>query len=223
MKASIILGLLVLSQVVFQNPAEQSPVVIISFKWLKDRQPIQNAASVSMAPAPAMIGANKNFEKQRRANAPIGELDPNSVTVDGRAAQLEQIVQESRAAEPVSGFSYQLKVQNGSGKPIEIVFWEYRFKAASNPQNVTRRQFLCSVQIKPEKQKDMQAFSLKGPSDVIHVKSLAKDAKFEEAVLINRVEFGDGSSWQRDGWSLEEVKLTAKARDKRNLPSCRGL
>ena len=47
--------------------------------------------------------------------------------------------------------------------------------------------------------------------------------QFEEAVLINRVEFADGTFWQRKDWNFDEVKLTAKARDTKNLPMCRGL
>jgi hypothetical protein len=208
-----------------QNPDDKSPLVVLDFKWSRDRQPVTNAVSVSTTPAPAMTAANKNFEKQRRVNDPAGVRDPNADTLDGRGAELERIVQQSREPEPVEGFTYQMRVQNTSSKAIQNVFWEYRFREVSNPVHLSRRQFLCSVQIKPEKQRGLQVFSLSGPSDVVHVKSLDKDSRsqFEEAVLINRIEFADGSFWQRKEWSLDQVKLTSKARETRNLPMCRGL
>ena len=72
------------------------------------------------------------------------------------------------------------------------------------PANVTRRRFLCNVKIKPEQAKDLQIFSLGGPSDVISVKSLAKGSgnQFQEAVVIDRVEYADGSFWQTEGLDL---------------------
>lgn len=211
-----------------QNSASQddkTPVVIIASKWFRDRQPIDNAVSVSVPPVAAVTAADKISERQRRANDPAGVRDPKADTLDARGAELDRIVQESREPPPVDGFAYQIRIQNASTKDLRNIFWEYRFREIAKPDNVTRRQFLCSVQVKPEKQRDLQAFSLGGPSDVVNLKSLAKNPnkQFEEAVLINRVEFADGTFWQRKDWHFDSVKLTAKAREIKNLPMCRGL
>ena len=229
MRVLLLLSLLLMPGPRAQDPVAGEaliPVVVTSFKCARDRKPIENAVSVSSAPAPAMIAANRNFEKQKRVNDPAGVRDPNADTLDGRSAELERIVQQSRAPEPVDGFTYSVKVQNGSRKLIQTVFWEYQFKEAARPANVTRRQFLCSARISPEKGKDLQAFSLSGPSNVVDVKSLSKDSakQFLEGVLINRVEFADGTFWQREGWNINDLKLVPKARSEtRNLPTCRGL
>lgn len=225
----LLLPLLLMPGPPAQDPVtseEPIPVVVTSFKCARDRKPIENAVSVSAPPAPAMIAANKNFEKQRRANDPAGVRDPNSDTLDGRSAELDRIVQQSREAEPVEGFTYSVKVQNGSRKLIQTIFWEYQFKEASLPTSVTRRQFLCSARISPEKGKDLQVFSLSGPSNVVNVKSLGNSPakQFLEGVVINRVEFADGTFWQREGWNINDLKLVPKARSEtRNLPTCRGL
>ena len=229
MRILLLLPLLLMQGYSGQNPPaaeESAPVVVTSFKWVKDRKPIENAVAVTSSPAPAMIAANRNFEKQRRINDPAGVRDPNADTLDGRGAELDRIVQESRQAPPVEGFTYLVKVQNGSGKLIQTIFWEYQFKESANPANVTRRQFLCSARINPEKGKDLQVFSLAGPSDVVNVKSLAKGSadQFQEAVVINRVEYADGSFWQRKDWNVNDLKLIPKARSEtRNLPMCRSL
>jgi hypothetical protein len=110
----------------------------------------------------------------------------------------------------VDGFAYKARVQNASSRVIEILFWEYQFTDASNPTAVTRRQFLCGVNIKPGKEKELQAFSLFGPSEVVNVESLANKSAnaFQEKVLINRVEYSDGSIWQRKDWNFGEIRLT---------------
>jgi len=47
---------------------------------------------------------------------------------------------------------------------------------------------------------------------------------FDEAVIINRVEFEDGSNWQRKDWNYDDVKLTAKTvSNAKKQQMCRGL
>ncbi len=211
MKTISVLTLLLLG--ITQGPApaisnDDSPVTVVSIKWFKDRQSI--ATEPSSVPAAAMIPQNKNFERNRRANTSPGERDPNLDTIDGRSAALEKAVQESRAPKPVDGFAYRAKVHNASTKPIDIIFWEYQFKESAAAAPLVRRQFLCGVAIKPEKDKELQAFSLSGPQDVISVNVMAKKpgSAGMEQVVINRVEFADGSIWQRKDWNFGEVRLS---------------
>jgi hypothetical protein len=189
---------------------EGAPVTVLGVKTSKDRQEMEYQAPTS-APAPAMIPQNKNFERNRRANTSPGERDPNLDTVDGRSAALERAVQDSRAPnKSVEGYSYRAKVQNATEKVIEVIFWEYQFRDTPNSTVVSRRQFLCGVQIKPEKAKELKAFSVSGPSDVISVAALSDKTKSggSETVVINRVEFADGSIWQRKDWKFGEVRLS---------------
>lgn len=211
MKIFLLLSLLLFVVTQGQSPAtsEDQPVTVLNQKWLKDRQPLPASDSAS-APAAAMIPQNKIFERNRRANTSPGERDPNLDTIDGRSAALDKAVRDSREPKAVDGYAYKAKVHNGSGKPIEIVFWEYQFKESPTATEVTRRQFLCGVALKPAKDKELQAFSLSGPHDVVSVAALARGSANvgEEKALINRVEFADGTIWQRKGWSFAEVRLS---------------
>lgn len=213
MRTLLLLPLLLMSVPPGQNGAasdDGSAVAVLAFKWSKSRQTVEKPEAPSNAPARAMIPANRNFERNRRINDPVGARDPNADTIDGRSAALEKNVQEARSPKrkSVDGFSYRVKVQNAGSKVVEVVFWEYQFKEASNPSNVARRQFLCGVNIKPSRDKELLAFSLSGPGDVISAESLGgKTAPvFEEKVVINRVEYGDGSIWQRRDWNFAEVR-----------------
>jgi len=118
-----------------------------------------------------------------------------------------------------------VKFKSVGAKPIARVFWEYQFKETANPANVTRRRFLCNVKIKPEQAKDLEIFSLGGLSDVISVKSLAKGSgnQFQGTVVIDRVEYADGSFWQLKDWTFDVSKLVSKPRaDSQKVSMCRG-
>ncbi len=207
----ILLSLLIPYQVANSN-GEISPLTLVNFKWSKSRRTVETPQSEGNVPARAMIPQNRNFARNARINDPRGVRDPNADTLDGRSAAIEKSVQESRAVKPkaTDGYLYRLKVQNPGKNVVEIVFWEYQFHDPADASLVARRQFLCGVNIAGDKSKELEAFSLSGPSDVVNVSTLANKSEnpFKEKVLINRVEYADGSIWQRKGWSLAEVKAS---------------
>jgi len=214
MKTVLLLPLILAFFPQAQNPVishEGTPVVVSSFKWFKDRQVIAQAPD-GITPAAAMIPANKNYERNRRANMSPGERDPNLDTIDGRSAALEKAVQDSRTPKPIDGFAYRAKVHNASAKLIETIFWEYQFKEATESGPVSRRQFFCAVSIRPEKDTELRAFSVSAPRNVVSVDALAgKSASAAgEKVIINRVEYADGSIWQRKDWSFGEIGLALR-------------
>lgn len=215
MRTILLLTLLLMFVSPNQNlPAPQgdSSVAVVAFKWFKSHQTIVTPVPTDTGPARGMIPENKNYQRNARVNAPTGSRDPNEDTIDGRSAAIEKIVQEARTPppHPVDGFAYRVKVQNTSTKVIEILFWEYQFIDTSNPATVTRRQFLCGVNIKPDRGKELQAYSVSGPSDVVTLGNLADKSgnPFQEKVVINRVEYADGSIWQRKDWNFAEIKLS---------------
>jgi hypothetical protein len=196
--------------------ADGSSVVVLGFKYARSRQviePLNPSTSAVVPPAQAMIPQNKNFQRNAREQTSPGMRDPNLDTVDGRAAALEQSVQDSRTPQPkpVDGYAYKAKIQNAGKKVIEIIFWEYQVKETAKPDTLSRHQFLCAVQVKPDKDKELQAFSVSGPTNVISAVSLSNKSGenlFQEKVIINRVEYADGTIWQRKDWNFGEIKTT---------------
>ena len=191
-----------------QTETNGSPLNVTNFKWSRARRTPPPQEVEGNTPARAVIPQNKIFARNARMNEPPGNRDPNADTLDGRSAALEKSVAESRAnqGEPVDGFAYRIKVQNQIEKVVEVVFWEYRFQDPANPDQLSRRQFLCGGNIGAGKSKDLEGFSRLGPSDVVNVKTLNSGTPFKESVFINRIEYTDGTIWQRKAWSLAEVK-----------------
>lgn len=191
-------------------PEDNSPLLILDFKWQKNRQIIEKPLATTMIPAAAMTPKDKAFEREQRINDPMGAKDPKADTVDTRSATIERIMQESRSpgSKTVDGFDHRIRVRSGATKTIVGVFWEYQFIESLNNANVVRRQFICGVKIKPNQDKELQGLSLSNPDAVISVQTLTnKNGKaFLEKAVINRVEYSDGSLWQRKDWNLAEMK-----------------
>ena len=231
MKFLLVLPILLITSVSYGQtsaPVEENklPVVVVSASWLRDRQAGNKAVQSLTTPMRGITKDDRNFERQKRINDPVGMRDPNADNLDVRGSELERIVQQSRESEPVDGYTYLLKIQNVSPKIIENVIWEYRFMQVGNDGNVTRRTFMCNGEIKPERQKELNIFSLVGPSEVVNVKNISNDSgnKFRAAVIINRVDYADGTFWQRAGWNVDTSKVRPDVKTKTgNTTVCRSL
>jgi hypothetical protein len=232
MRTLLLLALLFPTALHVQNSTAQSDgsaLVVVGSKYAKSRHTLEFADTSSPGPAPAMTAANKNFERNRRINDPAGVRDPNIDTIDGRSAAIEKSVQESRSPKrkEVEGYEYRVKFQNAGEKAVEVLFWEYQFTETANPSNVARRQFLCGVGIKPGKEKEVISFSVSGPSNVVSAGSLASETSpaYGERVVVNRVEYADGTIWQRKDWNFLEVRESIKHATSTpwGAEMCRGL
>lgn len=192
-----------------QNPNQDSPVTIVESNWQRARKPQQKPDNEAVGPVRLMTADDKNFQRTAREQQSKGAIDPRETTVDGRRAALEKVVQDSRTPkqDDSNGYFYFAKVKNDGSKKIEVIFWEYRFTELENPLNIVRRQFLCAAKLKPGEKFDLSAFSMLGPSDVIAAESLAKTTEkiFDEKVIVNRIEYSDGSLVQRRDWKYDDV------------------
>ena len=148
MKTLLLLPLLLMFVSPGQNSASSdASVAVLAFKWSKTHQAGKTpdpAQAAPATPAQEMLPINKNYQRQARMNDPRGARDPNEDTIDARSAAMEKIVVESRTpkGKSVDVFEYSVKVQNGSKKVIDVLFWEYQFREKANPSNVARRQFV---------------------------------------------------------------------------------
>jgi len=183
-------------------------VTVVSYKWSSIHETKKQQDAPSTSPPPEITVGNKAAGRAARINNPQIP-DPNEMTIDGRSAAIEKAVQEARTAKPSSHdrYSYVMRLHNGSTKPIDVVFWEYQFINPGPNGSTTRRQFLCGVKIKRDKDADIQAFSLLGPTGVVIAAPDNKaHAPFEERAVINRIEFTDGTIWQRRDWNFAEIR-----------------
>jgi hypothetical protein len=209
----------------------QEPVPILGASWervtIRAEQPRVSASG----PAKPVLPENKYFQRKAREQRTDNPMDPYEASIEGRSAAMDRAVQESRTPQPddATGYSYVAKVRNDTGRTVAIIFWEYEFTEIAQPSRVVRRQFLCGVKVANGETKELSAFSLLAPSEVISAESLSAtaDKLFKEKVKVNRIEFADGAILQRDGWKYDDVRdavrrATSTPWDK-DKGMCRGL
>jgi hypothetical protein len=211
----ILLIISVLPLLLVSNGFSQDPMPILNSSWQRTVQTAQkNIVETTPGPARAVTNDDKYFQRKSREQRTDSPYDPNVTTEDGRRAAMEKAVQESRtpSLDDAAGYSYFTTVRNDSGKTVKIVFWEYRFTELARPTNIVRRHFVCSVNLKNGDSRQLSAFSLLAPSEVIDAQSLSSSngKLFDEKVVVNRIEFSDGTFRQRGNFNYEEVKTAAE-------------
>ena len=219
MFALLLLPIVFLFQPSRQNPAgsgEHSPIVTINFRWFRDRQAIEKVVMPARGPQPPTLEAN-TISRNQRTDGTAPERDPQLDKLETRSGSLDAIAQESSESRRVDGFTYEVRFKNFETKPARTIFWEYQFKELADPQNTSRRRFICGIKIKPDQEKMVQVFSTLGPDTVINLRNLTKGSgsQFDESVVIDRIEYEDGSVWQRKDWNFDEAKTTVGTRGER--------
>ena len=79
-------------------------------------------------------------------------------------------------------FTYRVTVKNSGPKTITSVNWNYG-----------KHSFQSRVKIRPGKSTELVGMTTKPPSSVID----AEDAQLSEEVIIRRIQYEDGSFWER--------------------------
>ena len=206
--------------------SDNSPVTVVEFKWFKNQKLSLDPGAVSLTEdAGSDVMPSRSDLERRRISGNASVHDQSSDSLEKRGEDLEQAANKPGNQKPGEGYTYQAKILNNSNKTIETVFWEFQFTEKADTANVSHRQFVCRASLKPEKRKVLESFSRNGPGSVVNVRNLKKNENdaFAGSVIINRVEYDDGSIWQRTGWNFDDVKLTLKPPDTRKQQPCQGL
>jgi hypothetical protein len=99
---------------------------------------------------------------------------------------------------PVTLFVYRATVKNTSPKTITLLEWDYLFFDSEKAEQVGQHSFRHKVKIRTGKSTELIGRSTKPPSAVIDATKVKnRDAHLSEEVVIFRIEYQDGSFWQR--------------------------
>ena len=99
---------------------------------------------------------------------------------------------------PQVRFVYRATVKNSGTKTITGLVWEYVFFDSERAEQVGRHSFQHRVKISTGKSTELIGWSPRPPSSVIDVtKAKKEDTHLSEQVIISRIEYDDGSVWQR--------------------------
>ena len=186
------------------NPQTSAPVnphdvSIVKFNWSKEK--------INWEANP-FGGPNENFhEMQFRARAERTAADAkraNRPEADKLAkdAQTDAAIvraQREKKGPPRYVFFYSLTVKNNGTKTIHEIDWDYVFLDAATGEELGRRQFSSVEKIAAGKTKELSFVLEVPPIRRISLYSLNRKERAglaEDAVIV-RVQFSDGTVWQR--------------------------
>jgi hypothetical protein len=100
---------------------------------------------------------------------------------------------------PTVEYVYQAKIKNTGTKAISRLVWEYVFFDPATQREVGRRRYESKVKIRPGKTESLTARSSSPPTGTVDAAQAGKKMKelYTEKVLIERIEYADGSFWSR--------------------------
>ncbi len=171
-------------------------LVVLKFSWDKER--IRPRPSLSpMASQDELI---QQSERERQLAAARNASDR------GKAGRLEtQIINHDaakmKAAQtppPDDAYRYKVTLRNESTKTIKSIDWDYLFIDPMTGSEVARHQFTSDESIKTGRSKEVSVLYLIPPVKTVSAGMLSKKdpMPFTEQVVIARIQYSDGSSWQ---------------------------
>ena len=162
---------------------------------------------------PARQRLNSNKADTRSRESVYREEIRNRNSIENRSrdmADLERSVMgESYYQKPIDLFRYRVSLKNTGIKIVKAVVWDYQASDTDQFNDAVHRQFRCTAKMKPNQSQRFEGFSVLPPTRVI---TAAGDKSFSERVILNRIEYTDGTSWQRAEWREPEVTSTYSSR-----------
>jgi hypothetical protein len=109
--------------------------------------------------------------------------------------QLQQMQQAARRMSMrVDGYYYSATIRNDGAKPVKAVVWDYTIANPGDPSSLTHHQFFSRIEIRPGKHKDVYRFAVTPPTRTVIANT--GNARLIEEVVVNAVQYKDGSVWK---------------------------
>ncbi|HET9528231.1 MAG TPA: hypothetical protein VFO99_18785 [Pyrinomonadaceae bacterium] len=176
---------------------EEPDLVVVKFNWNKIRLN-NDLIHSALDPGPSM-----NEPISIKPTPPRNEAQEikNKRDMNERRAEMAATVGAAQQARNRDGDQYLLKleVKNVGTSVIKAIVWEYQPSARAADYDL--RQYVCNMKAKPNESKKFELLSPSNPVKVIQADAETGQTK-DGKVVINRIDYADGSTWKRKGWSV---------------------
>lgn len=174
-----------------------APIAVIKHSWNKER--------INWEGDP-FGGPVENFDEMRRRRVDERRIERAKGT--GNLGEANKVEREMRAEQVIKAqppkapryvFLYKLSIRNTSDKTIKSIDWDYVFFSANTQSEAGRMEFTSEEKIGPGKNKELTVTARKPPARTISVYALDKNERqgLDGQIVIVRVEYTDGTVWQR--------------------------
>lgn len=156
---------------------------------------------------------NSNKADPRSREAVYREEIRNRNSIENRSRDMleleRSVMGESYNQKPIDLFRYRVNLKNSGIKIVKAVVWDYQASDTDEFNDAVHRQFRCTTKMKPNQSQRFEGFSVLPPTRVI---TASGTKSFSERVILNRIEYMDGTSWQRTDWRQPEVTSNHSSR-----------
>lgn len=156
---------------------------------------------------------NSNKADTRSRESVYREEIRNRNSIENRSRdmiELEQSVMgDAFYQKPIDLFRYRVSFKNTGVRIIKAVTWDYQASDTDEFTDATHRQFRCTAKFKPNTSQRFDGYSVLPPTRVI---TASGNKPFSERVILNRIEYADGTSWQRPDWREPEATSNYSSR-----------
>lgn len=144
---------------------------------------------------------------QQRRNEPqeaINRRDLAERRAELRTAEVNAALSTQKTAKL---YFYHLEVKNNGTRAIKSFAWEYESSGVPDPSD---RHFFCVVNAKPNQKREFDLYTPLAPSRVVDVSTASeKPGNSKGVVVINKIEYADGTTWLRPGWNAATFSVAA--------------
>jgi len=169
----------------FQQQVERTEpdLLVVRFEWLKEKQ---TSRMIRGAQDPG-----------RQTNIPTTEIhDQGARRVELRVMEKQAV---KTAEKPAENYHFQLELKNAGANVVRGFVWE--FQPTSMTDDYQPKQYLCALEVKPNEKKNLDVWTPYLPMKVVSANE-SKNTLAEGKVVINKIEYSDGSVWKISGWNF---------------------
>jgi hypothetical protein len=168
---------------------DEPQISVIKFNWRK------LTATDPLASKQTQDVRDAQIKKQYDKNQP-NRVEGNRLDLD----KLKRAPLETRAQ--MKSYQYEVEVKNTGSKEVVGVIWEYVFTDPVSGKELVRHRFRSEAKIKPGKKKKLVVYTDEPEPSVVNAQAATtKGRKWKELVMVDSVEYSDGSKWERNGGS----------------------
>lgn len=178
---------------------EGPDLMVVKFSWAKEKQKVSVIRGAQNPGGPITTPIPDARDHQSR----IGDL-----------RTMEKKAEVSAAEAPLPSYQLRLEIKNTGTNVVRSLAWQY--KPTAGPADYEPKNYLCALQVKPKEKKLLEFWTPYAPVKVISVDERSNALKDGE-VVINKIEYTDGSVWTRRGWNY---RLPANASRKLSEGTC---
>ena len=135
--------------------------------------------------------------KKIASNTPVGST-PMGVPLGDEPAGNRNLPAKADPGLSSVHYVYKAKVKNTGEKVIRMISWQYLLSDRESGALIGHHSFNTSVSLRSGQSIDLIGRSKTAPTSVVDVKKSDKESrgKYAERVIIERIEYADGSNWQ---------------------------